>query len=102
VVHNTYLFDYPQKSVLIAPWTYYPRPLWSAGQQNLEAALPYAFGWVATGVEEEAFGRTAVNATLKPKHCTLMVQTCELVKPISIMLMHIPRLLSQLKVPCWL
>jgi len=46
VVHNTYLFDHPQKSVVAAPWTYYPRPLWSVGQQNLEAALPPAFGYI--------------------------------------------------------
>jgi hypothetical protein len=42
-VHNTYLFDWPQKSVLYAPWTYFPRPLWSAGQTNLQMALPWSF-----------------------------------------------------------
>lgn len=42
-VHNTYLFDWPQKSVLYAPWSYSPRPLWSAGQTNLQMALPWSF-----------------------------------------------------------
>ncbi|GLC43064.1 hypothetical protein PLESTM_001426900 [Pleodorina starrii] len=27
-VHNTLLFDHPQKSVLYGPWRYYPRPFW--------------------------------------------------------------------------
>lgn len=42
-VHNTYLFDHPQKGVMIAPWTYFPQPLWSIGQLGLTAALPAAF-----------------------------------------------------------
>lgn len=42
-VHNTYLFDHPQKAVLHAPWTYFPQPLWSIGQLGLGSALPWAF-----------------------------------------------------------
>ena len=36
VVHNTYLFDHPQKSVLYAPFCIRPTPLWFAGHRNLE------------------------------------------------------------------
>eukprot|EP00878_Enallax_costatus_P014600 GHUV01015274.1.p2 GENE.GHUV01015274.1~~GHUV01015274.1.p2 ORF type:complete len:162 (+),score=30.41 GHUV01015274.1:483-968(+) len=46
-VHNTCLFDHPQKSVLKAPWTYSPQPLWSVGQIGLGAALPWAFKFMA-------------------------------------------------------
>lgn len=46
-VHNTYLFDHPQKSVLKAPWTYSPQPLWSVGQIGLASALPWAFRFMA-------------------------------------------------------
>lgn len=46
-VHNTYMFDHPQKSVLRAPWTYSPQPLWSVGQIGLSAALPHAFRFLA-------------------------------------------------------
>lgn len=42
-VHNTYLFDHPQKAVMYAPWTYFPQPLWSVGQLGLATALPWAF-----------------------------------------------------------
>eukprot|EP00775_Hariotina_reticulata_P008790 gene8790-8968_t len=47
IVHNTYLFDWPQKSVLAAPWTYNPQPLWSVGQTGLAMALPHAFRFLA-------------------------------------------------------
>jgi hypothetical protein len=47
IVHNTYMFDWPQKSVLAAPWTYSPQPLWSIGQTNLAMALPQAFLFLA-------------------------------------------------------
>jgi hypothetical protein len=46
-VHNTYLYDHPQKSVLRAPWRYSPQPLWSVGQIGLGAALPHAFRFMA-------------------------------------------------------
>ncbi|KAF8059215.1 ARC6 [Scenedesmus sp. PABB004] len=46
-VHNTYLFDHPQKSVLVAPWSYSPQPLWSVGQIGLGSALPAAFRFMA-------------------------------------------------------
>jgi hypothetical protein len=35
VVHNSYLFDYPQKSVLYAPFRIWPTPAWFADHQNL-------------------------------------------------------------------
>jgi acyl-CoA reductase-like NAD-dependent aldehyde dehydrogenase len=35
VVHNTYLFDHPQKSVLYAPFRIFPKPTWFANHQNL-------------------------------------------------------------------
>lgn len=36
VVHNTYLFDYPQKSVLRAPFRIWPTPIWFADRRNLK------------------------------------------------------------------
>jgi hypothetical protein len=42
VVHNTFLFDTPQKSVFRAPWRTAPAQLWSASQANLEGAVPAA------------------------------------------------------------
>jgi acyl-CoA reductase-like NAD-dependent aldehyde dehydrogenase len=35
VVHNAYLFDHPQKSVLSAPFRIYPLPFWFANHRNL-------------------------------------------------------------------
>ncbi len=35
VVHNTYLFDHPQKSVLWAPFRIWPTPIWFADHRNL-------------------------------------------------------------------
>ncbi len=35
VVHNTYLFDYPQKSVVYAPFRIFPKPAWFAGHRTL-------------------------------------------------------------------
>lgn len=37
VVHNTYLFDHPQKSVLRAPFVIKPTPAWFATHKNLKA-----------------------------------------------------------------
>jgi acyl-CoA reductase-like NAD-dependent aldehyde dehydrogenase len=34
-VHNTYLFDYPEKSVVYAPFRIFPTPGWFAGHKNL-------------------------------------------------------------------
>jgi acyl-CoA reductase-like NAD-dependent aldehyde dehydrogenase len=34
-VHNSYLFDYPQKSVLSAPFRIFPTPVWFATHKNL-------------------------------------------------------------------
>ena len=41
-VHNTLLIDHPQKSVLRAPWRYYPTHLWSSSNRNLEGVVPAA------------------------------------------------------------
>lgn len=35
VVHNAYLFDHPQKSVLFAPFQIRPTPIWFADHRNL-------------------------------------------------------------------
>lgn len=35
-VHNTYLFDHPQKSVLRAPWRFVPKPFWATDHKNQE------------------------------------------------------------------
>ncbi len=35
VVHNSYLFDYPQKSVVFAPFRIFPTPAWFATHKNL-------------------------------------------------------------------
>ncbi len=37
VVHNSYLFDYPQKSVAFAPFHIFPTPAWFATHKNLLA-----------------------------------------------------------------
>jgi Aldehyde dehydrogenase family len=37
VVHNTYLFDYPQKSVVQAPFRIFPTPAWFVGHRSLLA-----------------------------------------------------------------
>ncbi len=36
VVHNTYLFDHPQKSIVRAPFRIRPTPAWFADHKNLE------------------------------------------------------------------
>jgi acyl-CoA reductase-like NAD-dependent aldehyde dehydrogenase len=36
VVHNTYLFDHPQKSVLRAPFRIWPTPIWFSDHRNLK------------------------------------------------------------------
>lgn len=46
-VHNTLLIDHPQKSVLRAPWRYYPTHLWSPSNRNLEAAVPAAIEFLS-------------------------------------------------------
>jgi hypothetical protein len=35
VVHNTFLFDHPQKAVLRAPFRIKPTPVWFADHKNL-------------------------------------------------------------------
>jgi hypothetical protein len=41
-VHNTLLLDHPQKSVIRAPWRFYPTHLWSPHNRNLEASVASA------------------------------------------------------------
>ena len=41
VVHNTYLFEHPQKSVLYAPFRIFPTPLWFADHRNLTQAAQH-------------------------------------------------------------
>jgi hypothetical protein len=54
VVHNTHLYDHPQKSVLYAPFRFHPQPpFWSPSNRNLEgigmAALQFsARPWLRT------------------------------------------------------
>ncbi|KAI8465000.1 MAG: Aldehyde/histidinol dehydrogenase [Monoraphidium minutum] len=45
-VHNSLLFDHPEKSVCHAPWSYAPQPLWSLYQIGLEAAIPSALRYI--------------------------------------------------------
>lgn len=35
IVHNSHLYDYPQKSVLRAPFRIWPKPMWFADHRNL-------------------------------------------------------------------
>ena len=35
VVHNTFLFDHPQKSIVRAPFRMRPTPVWFADHKNL-------------------------------------------------------------------
>jgi hypothetical protein len=34
-VHNTYLFDHPERSVVRAPFRIWPKPVWFADHRNL-------------------------------------------------------------------
>ena len=43
IVHNSYLFDHPQKTVLHAPFRIFPTPTWFADHKNLrQVAMRYA------------------------------------------------------------
>ena len=43
IVHNSYLFDHPQKTVLRAPFRIFPTPTWFADHKNLrQVAIRYA------------------------------------------------------------
>lgn len=43
IVHNSYLFDHPQKTVLRAPFRIFPTPTWFADHKNLrQVAICYA------------------------------------------------------------
>lgn len=37
VVHNTFLFDHPQKTVMTLPWKISPTPVWFPNHKNLKA-----------------------------------------------------------------
>lgn len=45
-VHNTLLFDHPEKSLCAGPWTYSPQPLWSVFQIGLGSAIPPAMRYI--------------------------------------------------------
>ena len=47
-VHNTLLYDHVEKAVLRAPFTYAPRPMWSANQTGNDRLMPAAFRFVAS------------------------------------------------------
>ncbi|CAD7697596.1 unnamed protein product [Ostreobium quekettii] len=46
-VHNTYLFDHPEKSVLRMPWVALPKPYWSHSFSNLEKTMDAALRFMA-------------------------------------------------------
>ncbi len=46
-VHNTYLYDRPQKSVVRAPFRAFPEPLWHSDQQAAHIASPLLLGYEA-------------------------------------------------------
>lgn len=46
-VHNTLLFDAPQKGVLYAPWSAAPKPLWRVDNRALEDIVPAAMAFLA-------------------------------------------------------
>ncbi|NJP12001.1 MAG: aldehyde dehydrogenase family protein [Leptolyngbyaceae cyanobacterium RU_5_1] len=51
VVHNTYLFEHPQKSVVRAPFRIFPTPIWFADHKNLlQVAQRFAAFEVAPSV----------------------------------------------------
>ena len=35
-MHNTFLFDHPQKSVVRFPWRIAPKPVWSPSHKTLD------------------------------------------------------------------
>ena len=47
LVHNTFLYDNVQKSVLRCPWEYHPSPaMWDVNNTNLEAIVPNAIRFI--------------------------------------------------------
>lgn len=46
-VHNTMLFDHPQKSVLRAPWRYAPTQFWTPACKNVQGIAPAAIAFYA-------------------------------------------------------
>lgn len=38
-VHNTFLLDHPQKSVLYCPWEFRPNPFWLSTLTNMDKVL---------------------------------------------------------------
>ena len=47
LVHNTFLYDNVQKSVLRCPWEYHPSPaMWDVNNTNLEAIVPNALRFI--------------------------------------------------------
>lgn len=60
-VHNTYLFDYPQKSVLRAPFRSRPLPIWFARHSHLRSLAQHFTDWQANP-DWYHFGRVVVAA----------------------------------------
>jgi len=48
VVHNTLLFDHPQKSVVRFPWRINPKPVWSPSHKTLHQVGPALFAFEAS------------------------------------------------------
>ncbi|GAX81191.1 hypothetical protein CEUSTIGMA_g8624.t1 [Chlamydomonas eustigma] len=48
-VHNTMMFDYPEKGILRGPWVYKPRPFWWVNHHNLENVSMEAIKIIAAG-----------------------------------------------------
>lgn len=46
-MHNTMLFDAPQKGVLYGPWSFAPKPLWHIDNRALESIVPNAMEFLA-------------------------------------------------------
>lgn len=46
-VHNTFLFDHPEKGVLRGPWTYAPTPSWVLNNTCMEEMTPYALKFLS-------------------------------------------------------
>lgn len=46
-VHNTLMYDYPQKGVLYGPWIFYPYPLWFPDHASLEDTSRLLLQWHA-------------------------------------------------------
>lgn len=51
MVHNTFMFDHPQKGVLRAPWRFVPKPFWFARHTNIDSMAPAVGNFVEASEE---------------------------------------------------